>query len=83
MRIPELQRVIVGTGNDARAVRAESRSIDRVGMAGEGHEAGARMRIPELQRFIVGTGNDARAVRAESRSTNPAGMAVVDRAPSG
>jgi hypothetical protein len=55
--LPQLQRVVMGGGNDEPPVRTQRHAIDTIGVAGEGAEYAAGLHLPYLQRRVERGGN--------------------------
>ena len=61
-RIPQPERAVVGSGQDARSIGREGDGIDRAVMALEGPEQLPGRGIPEANRVILPTGEGEFAV---------------------
>ena len=84
--IPNPHAVILGTGDDARAVRREGDRGNRVRMPLQHRHAARRLGVPNAHAAIVGPGDDARAVRRDGDRGDSKGVAIQQlrhRAPVG
>ena len=64
-RVPQPRRLVLGAGQDARAVGREGDGRDAARVALERGDRLARRRVPQPRRLVVGAGQDARAVGRE------------------
>jgi hypothetical protein len=48
LQLPQLQRVVMGGGNDEPPLRTQRHAIDTIGVAGEGAEYAAGLHLPHL-----------------------------------
>ena len=67
---PDPRRLVVGSGDDAAALRAKRGGMDVVRMPLELGEEGAGVGHPDPRRLVLRRGDDAAAVRAERRGND-------------
>src|SRR5450432_3144028 len=76
LRIPHLERAVIGGGDNKAPIGTHRTGRDRAGMAGESEAFGSRGGIPHLERVVSGGGDDEASIGTHRAAVDPRGMAL-------